>query len=145
MASVSIYLNFPETTEEAFNFYKTVFGGDFEGGVMRFGDVPPSENMPPLPAEARNLVMHVSLTLPGGFKLMGSDAPKAMGFKTITGNNFYINVMPNTRSETRHFFKALSEGGSVEQDLQEMFWGDYYGSLTDRFGIKWMFNCSSKE
>jgi PhnB protein len=144
MASVSIYLNFARETEEAFNFYKRIFGGDFEGDIMRFSDVPPSEKMPPLPDEDKSLVMHVSLPITGGFKLMGSDAPQSMGFRVNSGNSVYINIMPDTREETKRLFTALSEGGIIEQELQDMFWGDYYGSCRDRFGTQWMFNCAEK-
>lgn len=146
MTSVSIYLNFPNQTEEAFNFYKSVFGTEFmDDGIMRFKDIPPQEGMPPLPEEDQNLVMHVTLPILGGYLLMGSDAPESMGFKVNKGNNVYINLMPDTRDETRRLFKALSEGGEVEQELQDMFWGDYYGSCKDKFGVQWMFNCSEKE
>jgi len=145
MTQVSIYLNFNGTTEEAFNFYKSVFGGEFEGnGMMRFGDIPPSEGVPPIPEADRNLVMHVTLPILDGFQLMGSDAPESMGFSIRQGNNIYINLMPPTRAETRRIFNALAEGGSIEQELQDMFWGDYYGSCTDKFGIRWMFNCPEK-
>jgi PhnB protein len=144
MAKVSVYLNFPNNTEEAFNYYRMIFGGEFTGGIMRFRDVPPSEEMPPIPEADKDLVMHVSLPLPGGFDLMGSDAPASMGFKVIQGNNVYINLEPETRAETRRLFKALSEGGKVEQELQDMFWGDYFGSCSDKFGIQWMFNCAEK-
>jgi PhnB protein len=146
MTSVSIYLNFPNQTEEAFNFYKSVFGTEFmDDGIMRFKDIPPQEGMPALPEEDQNLVMHVTLPILGGYLLMGSDAPESMGFKVNKGNNVYINLMPDTRDETRRLFKALSEGGEVEQELQDMFWGDYYGSCKDKFGVQWMFNCSEKE
>lgn len=145
MSKVSIYLNFPDKTEEAFNFYKSVFGGEFEGGITRFGDMPTAKNAPELSDSEKNLVMHVLMRLPGNLKLMGSDAPASMGFKVNIGNNFYINLEPDNRTETNRLFNALSEGGKKEQDLQEMFWGDYYGTCTDKFGIRWMFNCSSKE
>jgi PhnB protein len=146
MASVSTYLNFDGTTEEAFNFYKKVFGTEFlEGGFMRFKDIPPSDNAPSIPETDQNLVMHVSLPILGGHLLMGNDASESMGFKLKMGNNIYINLQPDTRDETRRLFKALSDGGTVEQDLQEMFWGDYYGSCRDKFGIQWMLNCSEKE
>ena len=145
MSSVSIYLNFAKETEEAFNFYKGVFGGDFQGGIMRFRDVPSTENMPPLPEEDLNLVMHVSLPILGGFLLMGSDAPQSMGFRVNHGNSVYINLQPDSRAETRRLFSALSAGGIVEQELQDMFWGDFYGSCRDRFGVQWMFNCAEKE
>ncbi len=145
MSQVSLYLNFEKETEAAFNFYREIFGGEFQGGIMRFRDVPSSENMPPLPAEELNLVMHVSLPILDGFQLMGSDAPKSMGFKITPGNNAYINLMPATRAETRRIFTALADGGAVEQELQEMFWGDYFGSLRDKFGVLWMFNCAEKK
>jgi PhnB protein len=145
MSQVSLYLNFEMETEAAFNFYREIFGGEFQGGIMRFWDVPSSENMPPLPAEELNLVMHVSLPILDGFQLMGSDAPKSMGFKITPGNNAYINLMPATRAETRRIFTALADGGAVEQELQEMFWGDYFGSLRDKFGVLWMFNCAEKK
>ena len=76
---------------------------------------------------------------------MGTDAPESMGFSVTAGNNVYINLEPDTRVETARLFMALSDAGKVEMPLQEMFWGAYYGSLTDRFGIKWMFNCLSKQ
>jgi len=146
MASVSLYLNFKDQTEEAFNFYKSVFGTEFEGdGIMRFKDVPPMENMPPLAEKEANLVMHVSLPILNGFKLMGSDAPETFGFKIIKGNNMNINLEPNTRTETDKLFNALSAEGKVTQKLQEMFWGDYYGTCVDKFGVLWMFNCASKK
>jgi PhnB protein len=145
MATVSTYLNFVRETEEAFNFYKTVFGGEFEGGIMRFKDIPTSENMPPLPEEDRNLVMHVSLPILGGHKLMGTDAPDSMGFRVNSGNNVYIMLQVDNRKETRKLFDSLSKGGKIEQELQEMFWGDYYGSCKDKFGVQWMFACSNKD
>ena len=146
MATVSTYLNFLRNTEEAFNFYRTVFGTEFSGdGFSRFKDIPPSEDMPPIPDEDKNLIMHVSLPILGGHHLMGTDAPESMGFRLDFGNNVYINLSPDSREETRRLFNALSEGGTVEQELQDMFWGDYYGSCKDKFGVHWMFNCSLKE
>jgi PhnB protein len=145
MAKVSTYLNFPGNTEEAFNFYKQVFGGEFSGGISRFSDIPPSENMPPLPETDRNLVMHVVLPILGGHNLMGTDAPESMGFKVNFGNNVYLNLEPDTREETKQLFNKLSEGGNVEQELQDMFWGDYYGSCKDKYGVQWMFNCNEKQ
>ena len=97
-----------------------------------------------MPDEEKELVMHVSLPILGGFRLMGSDAPESMGFRVNAGNNMYINLMPETRKETQKLFKALSEDGTVEQELQDMFWGDYYGSCVDKFGVRWMFNCAER-
>lgn len=144
MARVSTYLNFPKNTEEAFNFYKSAFGGEFEGGLHRFSEVPPQEGQPPMSEEDKNLIMHVVLPILGGHRLMGTDAPETMGFKVNQGNNVYINLEPDTRTEVDKLFAALSAGGKVVTPLGEMFWGDYYGSFIDKFGIQWMINCSSK-
>jgi PhnB protein len=145
MARVCTYFNFPRNTEEVFNFYKSVFGGEFGGsGIAHFSDVPFSEDMPPLSEEDKNLVMHIELPILGGHVLMGTDAPETMGFQVNNGNNVHINLEPDTRAETKKLFEALSDGGSITMDLQVMFWGSYYGSCTDKFGIHWMFNCSEK-
>lgn len=144
MAQVSTYLNFPKQTEEAFNFYKSVFGTEFIGNISRFGDVPPSDDMPPIAEADKNLVMNVALPILGGHVLMGTDAPESMGFRLIMGNNVYITLQPDSREETDRLFYALSAGGQIEQELQDMFWGDYYGSCKDKFGVCWMFNCDQK-
>ena len=146
MASVSTYLNFSRNTEEAFNFYKSVFGGEFYGqGIMRFKDIPSSPDDPSMAAEDGNLVMHVELRILNSHSLMGTDAPETMGFKMNFGNNSFINLQPDTRKETKDLFDKLSDGGKVGMDLQDMFWGDYFGSLTDKFGVQWMFNCNEKK
>lgn len=144
MASVSTYLNFASNTEEAFTFYKSVFGTEFQGQVMRMGDVPPQDGMPPLAERDKNLVMHVMLPILGSHQLMGTDAPESMGFKLVEGNNVHINLEPDTREETKKLYDALSEGGKITMELQDMFWGDYYGSCVDKFGVQWMFNCRAK-
>ncbi len=144
MATVSIYLNFVRSTEEAFMFYKSVFGTEFIGNIARMGDAPPQEGQPPLAEEDKQLVMHVSLPLLGGVELMGTDAPESMGFKLNQGNNVYINLQPDTRAETERIFSALMEDGTTEMPLQDMFWGDYFGAGRDRFGTQWMVNCSEK-
>lgn len=144
MSQVATYLNFARETEEAFNYYKQVFGTDFDGPIMRFSDIPPQEGQPPIADADKNLVMHVSLPTIGGHHLMGTDAPESMGFTVTKGNSVYIMLQPDTRAETERLFKALTDGGNVEMDLQDMFWGDYFGSGQDKFGINWMFNCSQK-
>lgn len=144
MATVSTYLNFSKHTEKAFHFYKSVFGTEFIGQISRYGDIPASENLPPLSAEDKNLIMNIALPILGGHIIMGSDAPESMGFRVNFGNNVYIMLAPDTRKETKELFNRLSDGGKVEQELQEMFWGDYYGSCTDKFGVSWMFNCAEK-
>ncbi len=144
MGKVSTYLNFTRNTEVAFNFYRQVFGGEFTGGIQRFKDIPPSDNVATLNEADKNLVMHIVLPILGGHLLMGTDAPESMGFKVNPGNNVYLMLEPDTRAETLKLFNSLSSGGKVEQELQVMFWGDYYGSCQDKFGLHWMFNCTEK-
>lgn len=138
MATTGIYLNFKDNTEQVFEFYRGVFGGEFVGGIHRFGEVPPQEGMPGLSESDKNLVMHISLPLLGGVMLMGTDAPESMGFKVNTGNNVYISLHPDSKEEADRLFKGLSVGGKVEMPLADMFWGAYYGSFTDQFRIRWM-------
>ncbi|MGB3007091.1 MAG: VOC family protein [Chitinophagaceae bacterium] len=145
MARVSTYLNFPHHTEEAFLFYKSVFGGEFtEPGIRRFGDMPPMDGMPPTPDELKNLVMHVELPITGGHILMGTDAPAQMGFTVNFGNNIHINLEPDSREEAKKLFDGLSADGIVTMALQDVFWGAYFGSCTDKYGVHWMVNCNEK-
>ncbi len=145
MAKVSTYLNFPRSTWEAFTFYQSVFGGEFSGGgVARFRDIPAMEGAPPMAEEDLDLIMHVELPILGGHLLMGTDAPESMGFTVNFGNNSYINLDPDSREEATRIFNALSAGGKIEMELQEMFWGAYFGSFTDKFGVNWMINCTAK-
>ncbi|MCO6360962.1 VOC family protein [Roseivirga pacifica] len=144
MARTSTYLNFPRATEEVFSFYKSIFQTEYSCDILRFKDAPPVDGAPPLAEEDKDLIMHVTLPITGGHYLMGTDAPESMGFNINIGNNVYINLQPDTRVETKRLFDALAEGGQVSMELQDMFWGDYYGSLTDKYGIQWMFNCAEK-
>ncbi|MEY3450318.1 MAG: hypothetical protein RL711_143 [Bacteroidota bacterium] len=145
MARTSTYLNFPRRTEEVFNFYKEVFGGEFGGnGIARFRDVPSIKGVPELSESDKNLVMHIELAITGGHVLMGTDAPETMGFTVLFGNNMHINLEPDTRAETKILFDKLSERGNISMPLQDMFWGSYYGSCTDKYGVQWMFNCTEQ-
>jgi PhnB protein len=145
MARTSTYLNFSRNTEGAFHFYKSIFGGEFSGGgIARFKDIPPSDGMPPISEADKNLIMHMELPILGGHVLMATDAPESMGFTLNKGNNVYINLEPDTKEETKKYFDALSAGGNITMELQDMFWGAYYGSCTDKFGVQWMFNCTKK-
>jgi PhnB protein len=144
MARVSTYLNFTRNTEDAFLFYKSAFKTDFEGPIVRFKDGPPCPGQPPQSEVDGKLIMHVALPILGGHILMGTDAPESMGFTLNQGNNLYINLEPDTRAETDRLYAALGEGGKLEQPLQEMFWGAYWGYLIDQFGVRWMFNCAAK-
>ena len=145
MASTSTYLNFQGNTEEVFNFYKSVFGGEFSGGgIARFGDFPSPEGAPAIAEADKKLIMHIELPILGGHILMGSDAPESFGFKVNQGNNIQILLDPDTKEETQRLFNALSEGGKVTMPLQDTFWGAYHGHATDKYGIQWMFNFTAK-
>ena len=134
MPTINPYLNFPGTAEEAFTFYKSVFGGEFLG-VNRFKDMPESGN---IPADAMDKIMHIALPLGNGNILMATDAPASMGFTLTQGNNFYISVNVDSREEADRIYAGLSEGGKIEMPLADTFWGAYYGSFADKFGIGWM-------
>jgi PhnB protein len=142
MARTSTYLNFPGNTEAAFNFYKSIFGGEFGGtGISRFNSMPPTEGMPALSPGDENLILHIELEILGGHIIMGTDAPESMGFTLHFGNNISLNLEPDSKEETLLLFEGLSAGGKVTTPLQDMFWGAYFGSCIDRFGIQWTFNC----
>ncbi len=143
---VCTYLNFPGNTEEAFLFYKSVFKTEFKGnGIQRFGDLPADANHPPIADAIKNMVLHIELPITGNHILMGTDAPKEMGFTLTQGNNMHISVEPETREETRRIFEELSEDGNITMPLKDMFFGSYYGSLTDKYGINWMVNHQNKK
>lgn len=145
MAQVATYLNFSRNTEEAFMFYRTVFGGEFgREGIARLGDAPVPEGMPPIAESDRNLVMHVELPILGGHLLMGTDAPESMGFALTQGNTIYIMLDPDSREQTESLFDKLSDGGHILMELQDMFWGSYYGTCVDKYGVQWMFNFTKK-
>lgn len=140
MPSINPYLNFPGNTEQAFNFYKSVFGGEF-AMLQRMGDMPDGDKLPP---GTKDKIMHVSLPIGKNNMIMGTDACEEMGFNLTQGNNFYICIGPDSREEADKLFNALAQGGKINTPLQDMFWGDYYGDLTDQFGTKWMVNYSKR-
>jgi PhnB protein len=140
MAKVSIYLNFPGNTEEAFNFYKSVFKTDFTEPMMKMGDMPAPQGMRPLSDEDKRKVMHVSLPTLNGVEIMGTDSLESMGHRTVVGNNTTISLGPDTREETERLFKLLSNEASEIAPLAEQFWGALWGCCLDKYGIRWMFN-----
>ncbi len=134
MTAANIYLNFDGTTEEAFNFYKSVFGGEF-AMVMRFGEMPEGDKMP---AEAQNKIMHLSLPLNSQHVLMGSDTIEGMGKPITMGTNFSISLSTESKEEADALFGKLSKGGEVDMPMENTFWGSYFGMLTDPYGVQWM-------
>jgi PhnB protein len=134
MTKLNIYLNFAGQSEEAFGFYRSVFGGEFSS-LIRFKDMP----MPgvDLPKEAEDKMMHIALPV-GNDILMASDALESMGQKLVPGNNSYISVHLDSKDEASRVYQALSAGGAVEMAIADQPWGDYWGSFTDKFGVQWM-------
>ncbi len=134
MTKLNIYLNFAGNTEEAFNFYKSVFGGEFSS-VVRFKDFP-MEGVN-IPEEDETKIMHISLPV-GDNVLMATDSLESLGMKLMQGNNIYISVHPESKEEADRIFNALSAGGAIEMPISDQLWGDYYGSFKDKFGVQWM-------
>ena len=132
---VNAYLNFAGNAEEAFNFYRSVFGGDF-ASVVRFKDMP----MPgvEIPKEDENKIMHIALPIGKQDVLMASDTLESLGQKLNQGNNVYLSVHPETKEEADRVFIALSAGGVIEMPIAHQPWGDYWGSFKDKFGVLWM-------
>lgn len=144
-ARVTTYLNFPGNTEEAFNFYKSVFKTDFINGIKRFEDIPAGAGHPPVAEGIKKMVLHVELPIVGGHILMGTDAPKEMGFSLATGNNMHICIEPETRAEADRLFNELSAEGNVTMPMADMFFGAYFGEFSDKYGINWMINYQNGE
>lgn len=138
MAKFNTYLNFNGNTEEAFNFYRSVFGGDF-AGIMRWKDMPRCDEMGSMSDDDKNKIMHMALPLGGDQILMGTDALKSTGEVTM-GTNIHIVIGPDSKEQADQYFNALSEGGKTTMPMQDTFWGAYYGMLTDPFGVQWMIN-----
>lgn len=140
MAKINLYINFNGTTENAFNFYRSVFGGDFIG-LQRFKDTPAVEN---LPAEDGDKLMHVALPLGENLLLHATDMLESRGQKLVAGNNFNLMIEAASKAEAEQYFSKLSAGGKDITPLREEFWGAYYGAFTDKFGIQWMINYQFK-
>lgn len=138
MPKLNPYLNFNGNAEEAFNFYKSVFGGEF-ATIMRFKDVPSEYKSP---AHEDQKVMHIALPISGGDMLMGSDVPDSMG-KAAPGTNLQISISPSSEEEAKKIFSGLSAGGKVIMPLEKAFWGATFGMFIDKYGIQWMVNYDS--
>jgi len=137
MATVNVYLNFNGNCEEAFLFYKSVFDGEFPY-VGRFRDIPPQEGTPPIPKHMEDKIMHISLKISKETAIMGSDTGGEWAPTFQQGNNFSISINADSKEEVDRFFNRLNVGGQVIMPLGMTFWGDYFGMLTDKFGINWM-------
>lgn len=139
MTTVNVYLNFNGNCLEAFNFYRSVFGGDYPY-VGTYGEMPAQEGMPPVQEVDRNKIMHISLPISKETTIMGADVVEGMGAPLTVGNNFAISVLADNIEKGEEIFNNLSEGGMVTMPLNKTFWGAYFGMLIDPFGINWMIN-----
>ena len=142
MTKFNFYLNFAGNTEDAFNFYKSVFGGEFVS-VVRFKDMP-MEGVS-ISKEDADKIMHIGLPLGKDQMLMGTDVLESLGHKLIPGNNIHISVHPDSKEEADRLFNALSKGGKVQMPMANQLWGDYYGDFQDKFGVHWMINYHKEE
>lgn len=139
MATINSYLNFNGNAEEVFNFYKSIFGGEF-ATVMRYGEMPGCDEMPEgakLSESDSAKIMHIALPIGKSDVLMGSDVPDSMG-QLKQGDNFSISISADSKEEADKLFNGLAEGGKVEMPLADAFWGAYFGMCADKFGIQWM-------
>jgi PhnB protein len=134
MATINPYLNFKGNTEEAFNFYKSVFGGEFIT-LLRWKDMPEADK---ISVGEQEKIMHVALPIGQGNVLMGADCLESMGHTLTVGNNFFVSISTESEYEADRLFKGLSAGGQATMPLQKTFWGAYFGMLIDKFGIQWM-------
>jgi PhnB protein len=139
MKTANPYLNFNGNTEEAFTFYKSVFGGEFLS-VTRFKDFSEMEGMNQVPEADQNKIGHIALPLGKDNVLMGTDVLESMGRPLTVGNNYYITLEAESEEEAERLFNALSADGQVEMPLQKTQWAEKYGSCTDKFGVQWMVN-----
>ena len=137
MTKFNPYLNFAGNTEQAFNFYQSVFGGEF-ASVVRFKDMPMVGVS--IPKETADKIMHIGLPIGKDQVLMGTDALESLGQKLVQGNNVHISVHPDSKEEADRLFTSLSEGGEVQMPIADQPWGDYYGNFQDKFGVYWMIN-----
>jgi len=141
MTNINPYLSFDGKAEEAMNFYKSVFGGDFQGGIMRWGDAPGcDEGEMKLGDEDKGKVMHMQLPISEGNTIMASDSLQAFGPPVTVGNNITIALGPKTKEEADRLFNGLSEGGTVQMPMADAFWGGYFGSFADKYGVNWLIN-----
>lgn len=143
MTTINPYLTFNGTCEKAFNFYKSVFGGEFPY-VGKFKDMPEHPDYP-VSENDKDKIMHISLPISKETILMGSDSSEAFGKATQVGNNVTISINTDSVKEVTRIYNELSVGGKINMALNKTFWGAYFGQFTDQFGIHWMVICELEE
>lgn len=141
MKTINPYLNFNGNAEEAFNFYKSIFGGEFLT-IMRYKDIPDTERVP---ENDKDKIMHIGLPIGNGIILMGTDLLESLGQHLSVGNNYHFSISAESKEEADKLYNALSNGGKIKMPIADTFWGDYFGMFTDKFGVQWMVNFDNKE
>lgn len=136
MTTVNIYLTFKGNCEEVFNFYKSVFGGEFSY-VGKFKDMPLMDGKT-YPPEDADKIMHIGLPISKETVIMGSDSSEVFEQSTIIGNNFSISINTDSKTEADRLFDSLSAGGKISMPMNKTFWGDYFGMFTDKYSINWL-------
>lgn len=144
MTTVNVYLTFNGNCREAFEFYKSAFGGDFSY-VGTFGEMPPQEGVPTPHDTDKDKIMHISLPISKETILMGSDTSEALGPPVEVGNNFSISINTDSSEEADDLFEKLSQDGKIQMPMSKTFWSPYFGMFTDKFGVNWMINLDSGE
>ncbi len=137
MTTVNIYLTFEGNCRDAFEFYQSVFGGEFSY-VGTFRDMPVDPESPPIPEAHLDRVMHLSLPISKETILMGSDTGGEWASKVVVGNNFSISVNTDSMDKANQIFNALAANGQIIMPMNKTFWSSYFGMLTDQFGVNWM-------
>lgn len=137
MTTVNIYLTFNGNCEEAFNFYKSVFGGEFPY-IGRYKDMPPGDQGKAFSPDDAEKIMHISLPISKETVLMGSDIGGELASSYTQGNNFSVAINTDSKEQADSMFSGHSTGGVITMPMNDTFWGDYFGMFTDKFGINWM-------
>jgi PhnB protein len=136
MSTINPYLNFNGNTEDAFNFYKSVFGGEFLS-LKRFKETPDGKY---LSESNREKISHISLPIGQGYILIGTDALESLEESQSEKNHYYISIQADSKEDAKRIYNELSSGGKIEMPIQDIFWGAYFGMFADKFGIQWMVN-----
>ncbi len=142
MKAPSIYLYFSGQCEEAFECYLKIFGGEITVR-SRYNEMPPSPDYPPVPDRAKEMVMHSTLTINEEAIIQGADLVEGFGLPLTVGNNFAVTLTLNSNTEADRVHRALSQEGKVTMPMQNTFWGSYFGSCTDRYGVNWLISVAS--
>jgi PhnB protein len=139
MAQINPYFSFKGNSEEAFTFYKSVFGGEF-AMIQRFGEMPAQANGNEMSESDKAKIMHIALPVGNGNVLMATDAIGEHADKFESGNNISLSIAADSKAEADNIFNGLSAGGTISMPLTDTFWGAYFGMCQDKFGINWMVN-----